>query len=218
MHAIRISLLVLRAPYQEHVTVHSVASLRPFLDFERPPSQRQCNSTREIRTFYPWYSKFGECRHYYLFPQQAAMVRHAVTTYGSSSRLMLFTDVDEFAYVRDDVALLKSAKVRTFAGLLVRATLSTNVGGVRMLRDIMLPNRSRWTSKAPANDEGIFVVRDSSRQLRPPRSSAERKRTMQSMPEKNAAKPGAMPIKPDGNIHVPFGTSTHPHAHPPPYT
>ena len=94
------------APYLEEgvATLHRVAELGPLPTTRRVYSAPR-NCTPLAGEMPMWRDERGWCITRLHFPQQVAVVRHALEAYGGCSSWMAFFDVDEFLLKADDLWL-----------------------------------------------------------------------------------------------------------------
>jgi len=141
------------APYLEEgvATLHRVAELGPLPTTRRVYSAPR-NCTPLAGEMPMWRDERGWCITRLHFPQQVAVVRHALEAYGGCSSWMAFFDVDEFLVVG-------ARSAPSYLG-----QLRSSVGGVRVEHAIMLPKDLHDYS--PPSDE-LLLTRTMVRQAAP---------------------------------------------------
>ena len=114
-----------------------------------------------------WLNAKGECITQLHFPQQVAMVRHALRAYGQLTTWMAFFDVDEFfalGFAPSIPVFLDRAvsRLRERAESLTPSETRWQVGGVRVRFVIMLPRNASDTRRL---DDSVLLMRTMIRRL-----------------------------------------------------
>ena len=156
------------APYVAEglVTLTPVTSLGRLPDTVQIPSS-ECEENRQIKDdeMPRWWHE-GRCVKRLPFPQQVAVVYHAVRTYGNLTRWMAFFDVDEFVRLAPQYPSMPAVLSRLQSMPLKpqRDGSALRVVGMMVDQSIMLPRRANDTRPPPP---GALLMSHFVRQLVP---------------------------------------------------